>query len=138
MVVNFNNVPFNSDTLGDYEVVLQDTSNVGTVTVDADLQNRTLTVNVGNTSNTGGVIVFGPQTIANPTERLLQYKPMTIARLNSIANKYDINGDALSLGITRVCKLRGVYIGNSTATPADTIPNITLTSNLLLVKKQLL
>ena len=63
---------------------------------------------------------------------------MTIARLNSIANKYDINGDALSLGITRVCKLRGVYIGNSTATPADTIPNITLTSNLLLQRGEII
>ena len=134
----FNNVPFNSDTLGDYEIVLEDTSNVGTITVDADLQNRTLTVNVGNTSNSSGVIVFGPQTIANPTERLLQYKPMTIARLNSIANRYDINGDVLSLGITRVCKIRGVYIGNSTATPADTIPNITLTSNLLLQRGEII
>lgn len=134
----FNNVSFNSDTLGDYEIVLQDTSNVGTVTVNADLQNRTLTVDVGNASNTGGIIVFGPQTIANPTERLLQYKPMTIARLTNIANKYDINGDALSLGITRVCKLRGVYIGNSTATPTDTIPNITLTSNLLLQRGEII
>ena len=63
---------------------------------------------------------------------------MTIARLTNIANKYDINGDALSLGITRVCKLRGVYIGNSTATPTDTIPNITLTSNLLLQKGEII
>jgi len=136
--VTINNVPFNSDTAGDYGFVLSDTSNVGTVTFDADLAAKTLTVDVGNTNNIGDIIVFGPQTIASPTERLINYLPMSVSKLTNIATKYDINEDILSLGVTRACKLRGVYIAESTETVDNVIPNITLSGNVQFKKGEII
>ena len=123
--VTLNNVKFNSSNASDYGYILSDTANVGTVTFNADLQNEQLLVDVGNTSNNGNITVFGPQTIANPTEKLISYKPMSVVKLTDIATKYDINAKSLSLGVTRASKIRGVYIAPS-ATPIDeVIPNLT-------------
>jgi len=124
------NVKFNSSNFSDYTFVLSDTGNIpgASATVTPNLEQGELVVNIDNTSNNGTFVVFGPTTVANPQEKLMDYRQMKVAKYSPIATKYDTSANTLNLGVTRVSNIRAVYIASSSDSVSDIIPNIVISN----------
>ncbi len=139
--VTINNVAFNSSTTSEYTLI-SDNPITQPVVYAADLQAGTLTITITGEVVTGNFVVFGPQTIANPKEKLLKHNPMSVTRLvdipNGVNGEYNINGSSLSLGVTRVSKIRGVYIGKTTDTVDNILPHIVLTETVNYAKGEII
>lgn len=132
--VTINNVSFNSTTTAEYTLISANPI-TNPIVYSTNLQAGTLTITITGEVVLGDFVVFGPQTIANPKEKLLNYKPMSVMKLVDIVDdgshgKYDINGIFLNLGVTRVSNIRGVYIGKTGDAVDDILPHINLTENV--------
>ena len=135
------NVKFNSSNFSDYTFVLSDTANTPGVsaTVTPNLEQGELVIDIDNASNNGNFNIFGPTTVANPQEKLLNYRQMNVIKLQDIAGKYNLNDNTLGLGVTRVSDIKAVYIVDNSVTNIDEIiPNITLSSTQLFTKGEII
>lgn len=136
--VQLTGVKFNSSTFAEYQFVFDGTpTSLSTETAVADLATETLTINLDDSNFNGNFYVFGPQTIASPTETLISHDKMRVMKLTNVPTKYEYDNQKLSLGRTKVSKIHAVYIG--TQTSVDNIfPNILLDSTLSLLPGEII
>ena len=130
-VVQLTGVKFNSITFAEYQFVFDGTPTLSDPEAVADLAAGTLNIDLGDSTFNGSFYVFGPQTIASPTETLISHDKMRVMKLTNVPTKYEYDNQKLSLGRTKVSKIHAVYIGTQTSVD-NVVPNILLDSSLSL------
>jgi len=137
-ITSLTGVKFNSNNFAEYQFIFDGSPTVGaSPSVTVDLVAGTIDIDIDDSTFNGSFYVFGPQTIANPTETLISHDKMRVMRLRNIPTKYEYNNQKLSLGRTKVSKVHAVYIG--TETDQDIIfPNILLNNPLSLLPGEII
>ena len=131
--VQITNRYFNSSNASDYTIRVSNDPNVTkrTITnVSSDIGTGVLTFTIDTLDSLVGqtYTLIGPEYIGNPNVKLASLKKMRTVKLTDIATKYNLNSSTISLGTTRVNKIRAIYNLPTGTAVADAYPKFTVAS----------